>query len=88
MSVDTLGYVKRLEAGGFKREQAEAQAEALRDEVIPQLSTKIDLDRHGQRLESRIDHLEAKIESALWKHSFAVILAVVAVGGFLLRFNN
>jgi hypothetical protein len=88
MSADALGYVKRLEAGEFKREQAEAQAEALRDEVIPQLSTKFDLDRLGQQLESRIDHLAAKIESMLWKHSMAVVLTMLAVGGFLLRFNN
>lgn len=81
MAIDTLGYVKRLEAAGFKREQAEAHAEALRDEVIPQLATKIDLDRLG-------DRLEAKFESGLWKHSVAIILAVLAVGGFLLRFNQ
>ena len=88
MSVDTLGYVKRLEAGGFKREQAEAQAEALRDEVVPQLATKVDLDRLGERLEGRMDQLETKVEGLLWKHSMAVILTMLAVGGFLLRFNS
>lgn len=81
MTIDTLGYVKRLEAAGYKREQAEAHAEALRDDVVPQLATRLDLERLA-------DRLEAKFESALWKHSLAVILAVVAVGGFLLRFNN
>jgi hypothetical protein len=81
MTIDTLGYVKRLEAAGYKREQAEAQAEALRDEVVPQLATRVDLERLG-------DRLEAKFESALWKHSFAIILALLAVGGFLLWFNN
>jgi hypothetical protein len=77
MSIDTLGYVKRLEAAGFARAQAEAQAEALRDELVPQLATSADLDR-----------LSDRIEATLWKHTVAIILAVMAVGGFLLRFNQ
>lgn len=75
MSIDTLGYVKRLEAAGINRAQAEAQAEALRDEVVPQLATTSDLERLGDRL-----------ETAIWKHTVAIILAVLAVGGFLIRF--
>jgi hypothetical protein len=77
MSIDTLGYVKRLEAAGFQRQQAEAQAEALRDEMIPQLATRLDLDRLADRMETLI-----------WKHTVAIILALFAVGGFLLRFNS
>ncbi len=75
MSIDTLGYVKRLEGAGMERKVAEAHAEALRDDVVPQLATKADLDRLGDRF-----------ETALWKHSVAIILGVLAVGGFLIRF--
>jgi hypothetical protein len=99
MSIDTLGYAKRLEAAGFERGQAEAQAEALRDEVIPQLATKLDLDHLGDRLSHEMATLKHELkhemavmrssfETLLWKHSVATILAVFAVGGFLLRFNH
>lgn len=88
MSIDTLGYVKRLEAAGFERRQAEAQAEALRDEMIPQLATRLDLDRLGDRLSSEMTALNGRFETLLWKHSVAIILSVFAVGGFLLRFNH
>ena len=77
MSIDTLGYVKRLEAAGIERKQAEAQAEALRDEVVPQLATSGDLERLGDR-----------VETTIWKHTVAIILAVLAVGGFLIRFGT
>lgn len=77
MSIDTLGYVKRLEAAGFKREQAEAQAEALRDEVVPQLATATDLEKLGSR-----------IETLIWKHTVAIILAVLATVGFAMRFGS
>ena len=71
MTIDTLSYVKRLEAAGVDRRQAEA----LRDEVAPQLATRADLD-------SAITRLEQKIETLLWKHS----LGVLTIGGLLLRF--
>lgn len=77
MSIDTLGYVKRLEAAGIKREEAEAQAEVLRDEVVPQLATAGDLERLGDRMETTI-----------WKQTVAIILALLAVGGFLVRFGS
>ena len=75
MTIDTLSYVKRLEGAGVDRKVAEAQAEALRDDVVPQLATRADLDRLGDRL-----------EAVIWKHSLAIVLGVLAVGGFLVRF--
>lgn len=74
-TIDTLSYVKRLETAGLDRKVAEAHAEALRDDVVPQMATKPDLDRLGDRL-----------ETALWKHTAALILGMLAVGGFLVRF--
>lgn len=65
MSIDTLGYVKRLEAAGVPRPQAEAQAEALRDEISPQLATKHDLNVAVITLATKVDtsafNLETKI---------------------------
>lgn len=81
MSIDTLGYVKRLEAAGFKREQAEAQAEALRDEVVPQLAT-------NARIESLEVSLKAHVETLIWKHTAAIILAVLAAVGLAIRLGS
>lgn len=81
MSIDTLGYVKRLEAAGITREHAEAHAKALQVELVPQLATTNDLTRMGERL-------EAKFETLLWKHTAAIILAVMAAVGFAMRFGS
>jgi hypothetical protein len=60
--IDTLGYVKRLTAVGVSREQAEAHAEAFRDEIAAQVATKADLDAVGAKLESAIDKVERRID--------------------------
>ena len=130
MTVDTLNYMKRLEAAGVPRAQAEAHAEALHDVVAEQLVTGSDLGAAVDRLESKIEAesarldakfenrftlLEGKIDSrfvafegkltsevnrldgkidlamqrfeaALWRHTVTVILAVLTIGGLLIRF--
>jgi hypothetical protein len=69
MKVDTLEYVKRLEAAGVDRRQAEAHAAAVRDTLAPQLATKADLDAAVTRLDAKIDtavtRLDAKIDTAV-----------------------
>lgn len=79
MTIDTLGYVKRLEAAGVDRKIAEAHMEALNGAVVPELATRLDLERLGERLEQKID-------TALLKHTVAVVFAFIAVGGLLIRF--
>jgi hypothetical protein len=54
MTLDTLENVKRLEAAGVDRRQAEAHAAAVRDTVAPQLATKADLDAAVARLETML----------------------------------
>ena len=44
-AIDTLAYVKTLEAAGVDRCNAEAQVEAMTRHVLPDLVTKTDLDR-------------------------------------------
>lgn len=67
MTVDTLEYVKRLEAAGVPRAQAEAHATALRDEIAAHLVTNVDLgaavDRLEGKIESEVARLEGKIET-------------------------
>jgi hypothetical protein len=69
MAIDTLEYVKRLEAAGVDRRQAEAHAQAVRDTLAPQLVTKADLDAAVARLEAKIGgevtRLDHKIDTAV-----------------------
>ena len=43
-TIDTLSYVKRLEAAGVDRKTAEAHAEAINAHVVPELATKSDIE--------------------------------------------
>jgi type VI protein secretion system component VasF len=78
--IDTLGYVKKLTAAGFSREQAEAQAEAFRDDIATQVTTKADLDALGLRLEHKIDNLEVRFDGKLtllhWMCGFTLALCL------------
>lgn len=84
--IDTLGYVKRLQQAGISREHAEAPAEAMRDDIVPQLATKSDLEAVEQRLSHKLELGAQRYEAMLLRHTVAIILTVVAVGGFLMRF--
>ena len=66
MTFDTLAYAKKLKAAGVSDEQAEIQAEALKDIVNTELVTKRDLT-------------EAKIEIIKWVAGMLVAqVAIVA----------
>jgi hypothetical protein len=74
MTIDTLEYVKRLEAAGVERKLAEAHAEALRATVVQDLATKHDLLTEIQRLEAKVQLLTwmvgfnlAATMALLWK---------------------
>lgn len=43
IAFDTLGYSKRLRAGGVDQQHAETHAEAARDYIMSELVTKSDL---------------------------------------------
>jgi hypothetical protein len=53
MTIDTLEYVKKLEAAGVERRQAEAHAQAARDTLAAQLATKADIERLEQRFDAK-----------------------------------
>jgi hypothetical protein len=63
--INTLKYAQRLEAAGFSRSQAEAQAlviqDALADSMQP-FATKADLTIVTTKLEAKIDRLDTKID--------------------------
>ena len=77
MTIDTLDYVKKLEAAGIERKVAEAHAEALRATVVQDLATKHDLQTEVQRL-------EAKFQLLTWMVGFN-LAATMAVLWKLLR---
>lgn len=76
MTIDTLGYAKRLEAAGMPREQAEAHAGALRASIVPPsgLATSTD-DRR----------LSYRTEAVLWKWGTGVILVTGVLALFALK---
>jgi DNA anti-recombination protein RmuC len=58
---DPLQYVKRLEAVGFTREQAETQAETFLSIVQEQLVTKQDLKESETQLTTHMKEIEAQL---------------------------
>lgn len=51
---DTLGYARRLEEAGFTRQQAEVQANALREVIDERLVTKDYFDARLRELEYKL----------------------------------
>ncbi|MCX7223475.1 MAG: hypothetical protein NTW89_11650 [Burkholderiales bacterium] len=66
--MNTLKYAQRLEAAGFSRSQAEAQAlviqDALDDSMQP-FVTKADLTTVTTKLEAKIDRVELALGSSI-----------------------
>jgi hypothetical protein len=79
MTIDTLAYVKTLEASGVDRKAAEAQAEALTKHVLPDLVTRADLDQAVERLEHGIDRTVEQSEHRLTVRFFGMTLGIVGV---------
>ena len=66
--INTLKYAKRLEAAGFSRVQAEAQALAIQDafdDALHPFATKSDLNIAVTRLDAKIDGVETRLRSEI-----------------------
>jgi hypothetical protein len=74
MTIDTLEYVKKLEAAGIDRKLAEAQAEALRDAIEDRLATKQDLTE-----------LDMRLAKYMVAQTAGTVGLVLALGGVLMR---
>ncbi len=59
--IDTLRYARRLKEAGVASEQAEAMADALAGELVPNLVTKTDLGNAVSELKADIAALEARL---------------------------
>jgi len=74
---DTLNYANRMIKVGFTREQAEEQAEAIKEIISNDLATKHDL----KYLDSKITSLYLKIILAMG----GMFIAAIAILDFLLK---
>lgn len=73
MTVDTLGYTKRLVAAGIKREHAEAHAEAMRDFIAAkEPATRSDL-------KAAIDACTLRLTTWFVVMSIALTVAIAVV---------
>lgn len=77
---DTLQYAKRLKQVGFTDEQAEVQAEALKDLIDDKLATKQDIINAEERLINKINEASYKVTMRL---GGMIISGVVTLGAFL-----
>ncbi|MBF0472943.1 MAG: hypothetical protein HQK91_00450 [Nitrospirae bacterium] len=74
MTFDTLTYVKKLRAAGVSEEQAEVQAETIKELVAEQqistqdhIKLETHLDSSINKLDSKIDKLDIKIDNKIDK---------------------
>src|SRR4029453_15559370 len=63
MTIDTLEYVKKLEAAGVDRRAREAHGEALRPPIEDELATKADILRLEASTKGEIHRLEASTKA-------------------------
>jgi hypothetical protein len=88
IAFDTQAYAERLQAAGFTQTQAEVQAEALAEIVDERLATKQDLREQEQRLLSRMEQIEYRIEQLGYKLTLrlgAMLVAAVGVVATLVK---
>ena len=88
ITFDSLGYAKKLEAAGFTRAQAEAQAEIMREQTDAQnAAMQKALDRYDEAsrkdLATKGDLADTKHEILKWVMGIALAqtAAIVAVIG-------
>jgi hypothetical protein len=70
IAFDTLGYAKALRDAGFSAKQAEAQAEAARDFIMPEIATKADI--------AKLEHLIERQSLLITVRLGGMIIAGVA----------
>ncbi len=80
MTIDTLEYVKKLEAAGVDRKIAEVHASLLRDLVEGEVATKRDVVDAAHRLETELGARIHKLEVDFEKLSSRVQVLTWMVG--------
>lgn len=89
LSFDTLQYSKKLREAGFTEQQAEVQAEALRELIDDKLATKMDILELKKDIKASEDRLNNKINELSYKLTIrlgGMIVAGIVVLGVLFKF--
>jgi len=76
---DTLRYSKKLKEVGFTEQQAEVQAEAIKELIDDKLSTKTDLKQTEERLNHKLRELEERLSYKLTIRFGGMLVAAVLV---------
>jgi hypothetical protein len=83
MTIDTLEYVKKLEAAGVDRAQAEAHAQAVSELVADRSATKADLDNGLMRLEGKLERdvgrLDGRLNLLAWMVGFNLVATMTVL---------
>ena len=77
---DTLGYAKRLRAGGIPQDQAEAHAEAAQEFIMTELATRHDLEVLRRELQTALDHQSLRLTvrtGVMLAASIAVLATII-----------
>ena len=77
--IDTLRYARRLKEAGVAPAQAEAMADALAVELVPNLVTKSDLGAAVAGLKAEIAALEARLTWRLLGGTTVIVGLAVAL---------
>lgn len=89
LSFDTLQYAKKLREAGFSEQQAEIQAEALREIIDDNVATKGDilaLQRDIKAVEHALKATEERLTYKLTIRLGSMIVAGIVVLGVLFKF--
>jgi vacuolar-type H+-ATPase subunit C/Vma6 len=78
MAIDTLAFVKVLEAAGVPREQAEAQVVALAQHALADLATKDDVDEVREDIAALRSEVATKTEATTVKSEIAALRTEMA----------
>jgi hypothetical protein len=82
--IDTLAYAKHLEENGFERRQAEALAQATNRYIVPDLTTKQDM----QAVRQDLTNLETRLLAAIHTAQFQSIGVIAAMIGLALAIGK
>jgi hypothetical protein len=79
VTFDTLQFSKKLQAKGFKPEQAEGISEALQEVInVAEVATKHDLKELDNKLDIRMAELNAEMKMVKWM-SGATMAGVISI---------
>lgn len=79
ITFDTLQYTKKLREAGVPEQQAEIQAEALKELIEDKLATKSDLQKLEERLTNKINELSYKLTIRFGGMLVAAVLVLAAI---------